>query len=270
MSVAAVSSSHLDQLEAEAITVLREAWVGLKPLVMLWSLGKDSNVVLWLTRKAFFGHVPWPLALLDTGKELPEVYAFRDRMVAEWRLDCLAVDCPPDSATDPTLPPKARAAARKTLGLQQLIAERELNGVILGIRRDEQAVRGKERVFSLRTADGAWDPTAQALDLWGFVPPPPSGGHVRVHPLLDWSELDVWRYIRREGVPIPDLYFARDGLRYRSLGEADITHPIASTAADIDAVIAELEATRTPERAGRSMDRETEDAFERLRRAGYM
>jgi sulfate adenylyltransferase subunit 2 len=261
----------LDRLEADAITLLREAWRGLKPLVTLWSLGKDSNVVLWLTRKAFFGAVPWPLALLDTGNELPEVYAFRDRLVAEWRLDCIAVDCPPITATSGDLPPGARAAERKTLGLAQLIAEQKLRGVVLGIRRDEQAVRGKERRFSVRDAGGAWRIEDQPLEFWQpHLPQPAAGGHVRVHPLLGWSELDVWRYIRREGVPIPDLYFARDGWRYRSLGEQDITKPVRSNAATIDEVIAELTTTRVSERAGRTMDHETEDAFERLRATGYM
>ncbi len=261
----------LDRLEADAITLLREAWRGLKPIVTLWSLGKDSNVVLWLTRKAFFGAVPWPLALLDTGNELPEVYAFRDRLVADWQLDCIAVDCPPISDTSADLPPGARAAERKTLGLSQLIAERSLRGVVLGIRRDEQAVRGKERRFSVRDSTGAWRIDDQPLEFWQpHLPPPADGGHVRVHPLLGWSELDVWRYIRREGVPIPDLYFARDGWRYRSLGEQDITKPVRSDAATIDEVIAELTTTRVSERAGRTMDHETEDAFERLRATGYM
>ena len=111
----------------------------------------------------------------------------------------------------------------------------------------------------------------QPTELWGhYQATPPPGGHVRVHPLLAWTELDVWRYVKREGIPVCELYFARDGKRFRSLGEKDITFPVASTASSIDEVIEELETTRQEERAGRAMDHEREDAFERLRAAGYM
>ena len=126
-------------------------------------------------------------------------------------------------------------------------------------------------MFSPRSASGAWDFRHQPLELWGqFQTDVPAGSHVRVHPLLAWTELDVWRYVKREGIPVVPLYFARDGKRYRSLGERDITHPIASEAATLDAIIAELAASDEPERAGRAMDHESEDAFERLRAAGYM
>ena len=264
-------SDHLHQLEQQSIYLIREAHARLNPLAMLWSLGKDSNTLLWLTRKAFGGRVPFPLILLDTGNEFPEVYAFRDRYVREWNLDHIAAPCPPAAETDATLPPAARAAARKTLGLQRLLAERKFSGVLLGIRRDEQPIRGKERGMSPRDADGRWQFRAQPTELWGhYAALAPDGGHVRVHPLLAWTELDVWRYVRREGIPVCELYFARDGKRYRSLGESDITFPVVSDAATIDDIIRELETTRQSERAGRAMDHEREDAFERLRAAGYM
>lgn len=262
---------RLDELEAQSIYVLREAHNRLSPLAMLWSIGKDSNVLLWLARKAFFGRVPFPVALLDTGKEFPEVYALRDRLIAEWKLDYIDAPCPGVEETDPTLPPNARAAARKTLGLRRLITGRGLRGMIVGIRRDEQAIRGKERVFSPRDAAGDWDRHAQPAEFWDhFGVEPPLGGHVRVHPLLEWTELDVWRYVEREGVPVCELYFARDGRRFRSLGESDITVPVASNAATVAEIVAELATTRQPERAGRTMDNESEDAFERLRASGYM
>ena len=261
----------LTELEQHAIHVIREAHARLKPLAMLWSLGKDSNTLIWLARKAFLGRVPFPVILLDTGNEFPEVYAFRDRYVREWGLDYINAVCPPVEETDATLPPAARAAARKTLGLKRLIAERGFAGVILGIRRDEQPIRGKEREFSPRDADGRWHIRSQPTELWGhYEAAPPPGGHVRVHPLLAWTELDIWRYARREGIPVCELYFARDGKRFRSLGERDITFPIDSRADSIDAIIDELRATRSEERAGRAMDHEREDAFERLRAAGYM
>jgi sulfate adenylyltransferase subunit 2 len=261
----------LTALEQHAIHVIREAYARLKPLAMLWSLGKDSNTLVWLARKAFAGRVPFPVVLLDTGNEFPEVYAFRDRYVREWGLDYVDAPCPPVEETDPSLPPAARAAARKTLGLKRLIAQRAFAGMILGIRRDEQPIRGKEREFSPRDAQGTWSFRAQPTELWGhYGTAAPPGGHVRVHPLLAWTELDIWRYTRRERIPVCELYFARNGKRFRSLGEKDITHPIVSDAASIDAIIDELERTRTEERAGRAMDHEREDAFERLRTSGYM
>lgn len=263
--------SDLDALEACAIHVLREAHARLRPLAMLWSVGKDSNVLLWLARKAFLGHVPFACALLDTGDEFPEVYALRDDLVRRYDLDCVNVACPPMEATDPGLPPAARAAQRKTLGLRNFIAERDLAGLLLGIRADEQAVRAKEPYASPRDARGAWNPSAQPPELWShYAMDRPPGGHVRVHPIIDWAERDIWRYVKREGIPVCSLYFARDGQRYRTIGESSITRPIASTAADIDAILAELATTRTPERSGRAMDHESEDAFERLRAGGYM
>jgi sulfate adenylyltransferase subunit 2 len=263
--------SHLDDLEARTIYILREAHAQLEPLGMLWSIGKDSNALLWMARKAFFGRVPFPVIQLDTGMELPEVYAFRDRLVPDWGLDLVVETCPPIEQMDPNLPPAARAAARKTEGLKNLMARLGLRGVILGIRRDEQATRAKERIFSPRGLDGSWDFRNQPTELWGqYKTEIPPGAHLRVHPLLHWSEIDIWRYTKREDIPIVPLYFARDGMRYRSLGEKNITFPIRSDAATIDQIIAELEMTRVPERAGRSMDHEAEDSFERLRSTGYM
>jgi sulfate adenylyltransferase subunit 2 len=262
---------HLDELEAESVFVLREAFAKLDRLAILWSLGKDSNVVLWLCRKAFFGHVPFPVMHIDTGRKFPEMYAFRDRYAVEWGLSFLREECPPLEATDPSLPPAARAAARKTLGLKAALEKHGFEGLILGIRRDEEAIRAKERVFSPRDEAGQWQLKDQPPEFWNqYMTSFPQGTHVRVHPLLHWTELDVWKYTRREGIPIIELYLARDGKRYRSLGDRDITAPVASTAATIDEIIAELELTRTPERAGRAMDHEAEDSFERLRAAGYM
>ena len=264
-------TAHLDDLEARSIYILREAFNRIEPLGMLWSIGKDSNALLWLARKAFFGRVPFPVVQLDTEMELPEVYSFRDYLVSEWDLKLKIETCPPESEMDPTLPPGGRAAARKTVGLRNLMARERYRGVILGIRRDEQSTRAKERVFSPRNAEGAWDFRDQPPEFWDqYKTEFPDGTHVRIHPLLHWTELDIWRYTKREGIPVVPLYFAKDGKRYRSLGEKNITFPVDSTADTIDAIIAELEVTREPERAGRSMDHESEDAFERLRSSGYM
>jgi sulfate adenylyltransferase subunit 2 len=263
--------SHLDELEAESVYILREAFAKLDKLAILWSLGKDSNVVLWLTKKAFFGHVPFPVMHVDTGKKFPEMYAFRERYAREWGLKLLVEPCPPVEETDPTLPPAARSAARKTLGLKAAIEKHGFEGLIAGIRRDEEAIRAKERYFSPRGIDNSWNLKDQPPEFWGqYMTSFPPGTHVRVHPLLHWTEVDIWKYTKREGIPLIELYFAKDGKRYRSLGDQDITSPIDSTAADVDEIIAELESTKIPERAGRAMDHEAEDSFERLRAAGYL
>lgn len=263
--------TDLDQLEAQSIFILREAHHRLRPLALLWSLGKDSNVLVWLARKAFLGRVPVPVLHVDTGKKFPEMYDFRDRYSKEWGLDLRVGACPPVEDMDPTLPPAARSAARKTAGLAAMIEQYGLAGVVAGIRRDEQATRAKERVFSPRGASHRWDVRNQPPEFWDqFAAPAEPGAHVRVHPLLAWREIDVWRYIEREGIPVVDLYFSRNGLRYRSLGDQDITNPVPSQAATIPDILHELRRTREPERAGRAMDAETEDAFERLRVAGYL
>ncbi len=262
---------HLDELEAKSVYILREAYANVKPLGMLWSIGKDSGVLAWLAMKAFFGRVPFPAIHLDTDMEFDEVYKFRDRIAKEWSLDLRAPKCPPVEATDPSLPPAARSAARKTLGLANVIRDMQLKGIILGIRRDEERLRAKERVFSPRDETGQWNFREQPPEFWDqFNTLPPEGSHLRIHPLLHWTEIDIWRYIAREGIPVVELYFARNGKRYRSLGDQDITFPIDSNANTIEEILVELETTRAPERAGRAMDRETEDAFERLRATGYM
>ena len=261
----------LDALESQSVYILREAFNKIEPLAMLWSLGKDSNVMVWLARKAFFGRVPFPVMHLDTGKEFPETYAFRARYAAEWGLELIADACPPIEQSDASLPPASRFTARKTEGLKAALAKYGFRGIIAGIRRDEQATRAKERVFSPRGQTGQWDFRDQPPEFWDqYKTDYPPETHLRIHPLLHWTEIDIWRYIQREEIPVVPLYFARNGRRYRSLGEEGITFPIESNAATIAEIIAELERTRTEERAGRAMDHEAEDAFERLRADGYM
>lgn len=263
--------NYLDDLEAQSIYIIREAYNRIHPLGMLWSIGKDSTAMLWLVRKAFFGKVPFPLILLDTGMEMDEVYAFRDKLTEDWDLPVINHMCPPEEDMDQTLPPATRAAMRKTEGLKTLLKEHQYKGIICGIRRDEQGLRAKERVFSPRANDGSWDFKDQPAEFWDqYKTETPEGAHMRVHPILHWTEVDIWRYMQRENIPICDLYFARDGKRYRSLGEKNITFPVDSTASNIEEIIAELETTKTSERAGRTMDKETEDSFEKLRTQGYM
>jgi sulfate adenylyltransferase subunit 2 len=262
---------HLDRLESQSIYIFREAFSRIDGLALLWSLGKDSNVMIWLARKAFFGHVPFPAVHVDTGKKFREMYDFRDRYAKEWNLRLICEPCPPVEETDPTLPPAARAAARKTLGLRRAIEKHGFRALFAGIRRDEEATRAKERVFSPRGLDGAWNLADQPPEFWDYYKTDfPEGVHVRIHPLLHWTEVDIWEYTHREGIPVIPLYFSKDGQRYRSLGDEDITHPVPSQAATLEAIIEELRGTRVPERAGRAMDHEAEDAFERLRRDGYL
>lgn len=276
--------NHLDQLESESIFIFREAYKLLPKLAMLWSFGKDSNVMIHLARKAFFGRVPFPLIHCDTGLEFQEVYAFRDRYVQEWEIDFISATCPPLEATDPTLPHAARIAARKTLGLKDVISTHGFKSIIAGIRRDEEATRAKERVFSPRSESADWEVKHQPPELWRYynaaIPPQ---GSLRVHPLLAWTERDVWDYILREGIPVVPLYFAKpykllegkdlggQQMRFRSIGERGITWPVASKAATLDGIVKELYQTSEPERSGRPMGSdEDESSFERLRASGYM
>src|SRR5690606_246485 len=251
--------SNLDELESQSIFIFREAFNRLDKVGMLWSLGKDSNVMIWLARKAFFGHVPFPVIHVDTGKKFQEMYDFRDQYAKEWNLTFIRGTCPPLAEIDPELPPATRAAARKTAGLKKILDEYQFTGIFAGIRRDEEGTRAKERVFSPRGQTGQWDFRDQPPEFWDqYKTDFPPGTHVRIHPLLHWTELDIWRYSQREGIPIIPLYFAKNGKRYRSLGDQDITHPVESNAATIEEIIAELETTKIPERSGRAMDHESE------------
>ena len=263
--------NRLNDLESQSIFILREAFARLKNIALLWSLGKNSNVMIWLARKAFFGRIPFPVMHVDTGLKvrgdvrIPRT--LQQRMAARPPGRAL----PAIEIVDPTLPPAARSAARKTEGLKLALAKHGFDGLIAGIRRDEEPTRAKERVFSLRGIEGGWDVRDQAPEFWNhFNASPPRGAHMRIHPILHWTEADIWAYTRREGIPIIPLYLARDGKRYRSLGDADITFPVESNAATIDEIVAELDVTKVSERSGRAMDHESEDAFERLRVSGYL
>ena len=265
--------NHLDALEAQTIYILREAFNKIHKLGMLWSFGKDSQAVLWMARRAFFGHVPFPVVHIDTSFEPPEMLAFRDRIAAEWKLDLMVGrnEAALAEGMNHTRGRIACCTALKTQALNQTIARHGFTGIIAGIRRDEEGTRAKERVFSPRSTDGRYDSRHQPPEFWDhYMTDFPAGTHVRVHPLLHWTEIDVWRYIEREGIPVVDLYFAKCGQRYRSLGCAPCTGAVASEASTIAEIIAELEATRIPERAGRKQDQEAEDAFERLRAEGHM
>ncbi len=264
----------LDRLEAQSIYIFREAFNKIDKLGMLWSIGKDSNVMVWLARKAFFGHVPFPVVHVDTAHKIPEMIEFRDRMAREWGLELIVGQnqAALDAGMNPSHGRVACCSALKTEGLKATIASHGFSGVFAGIRRDEEGTRAKERVFSPRGESAKWDFRDQPPEFWDqYKTEFPPGTHMRIHPLLDWTEIDIWRCIEQQNIPVVPLYYSNaKGERYRSLGCAPCTTPIRSKATNVREIIEELEATNVAERAGRAQDAEAEDAFERLRVEGYM
>lgn len=267
------TADHLDTLEHQSVFIIREAYKKFKKLAMLWSIGKDSTVLLHLARKAFFGHCPVPLVHIDTTYKIPEMIAYRDQIAQEWGLK-LVVGKNEKALSEGMNPEKGRlecCTALKTEGLQRIMEEYDFQGLFMGIRRDEEGSRAKERYFSPRDKDFEWNYKEQPPELWDqfqtdFAP----GTHVRVHPLLHWTELDVWQYIKRENIPIIDLYFSKNGKRFRSLGCAPCTFPIDSQANTIDDIIEELKRTKVTERSGRAQDQADTYAMQKLRAKGYM
>jgi sulfate adenylyltransferase subunit 2 len=291
---------QIDQLEHRSVHILREAYAAFRSLGMLWSIGKDSTVLLWLARKAFFGHVPFPLIHIDTSFKIPEMIRYRDQLVDEWGLNLIYGQNEAALAEKRTYPDggvdrMTCCSLLKTEALKRTLSgewpryrynhrtrsyERDHNtepftGVIVGARADEEGSRSKERYFSPRTDRNGWELTDQPPEFWSqyktdFAP----GTHVRIHPLLDWTELNIWEYIERENIPIVGLYFDRgDGLRYRSLGCGPCTQPVASTAASVGDIIVELRSGRfanVAERSGRAQDAADGGGLETLRKDGYM
>ncbi len=291
---------HLAKLESRSIHIIREAYSQFNNLCMLWSIGKDSTVLLWLARKAFFGHVPIPLVHIDTNYKIPEMIEHRDRLAKEWQLDMIygqneeairrKLTYPEGNATHLECCRLLKTEALKhTLNgtwkryrFNHNTARYELDnntepysGVIVGVRADEEGSRSKERYFSPRDKNNDWDIGEQPPEFWDqyktdFAP----GTHVRIHPLLDWTELDIWEYIKKEKIPMVSLYFdQKDGTRYRSLGCAPCTKAVRSTAGNVDEIIEELKTGKfanIAERSGREQDKEDGGGLEELRKDGYM
>ena len=263
---------HLRQLEDQSVYIFREAYKHFDNLGMLWSMGKDSTVLLWLARKAFFGHVPFPLLHVDTSYKIPAMIEYRDRLAREWRLN-LVVGQNKKALAEGMNHEKGRVeccTALKTNGLKILLEEKGYTGIILGVRADEESTRAKERYFSPRDKNNDWDFRDQPPELWDqFKTSFPPNTHIRIHPLLDWTEINIWEYIKLENIPFLDLYLNRgDGTRYRSLGCAPCTFPIKSNATTVDEIIEELRATNVAERSGRAQDEGR--GMELLRKDGYM
>ncbi len=291
--------NHLDVIENTSIYVLREAYANFKDLGMLWSIGKDSTVLLWLARKAFGGHVPFPLIHIDTGYKIPEMIEYRDRLTREWGLTMVVGKNEEALRSGNTFPDGKLTrvqccATLKTAALQSTLdgtgiryrfdhrADKyrpdtkpdAFTGVIVGVRADEEGSRSKERYFSPRDVRNDWNIGDQPPEFWNqyktdFAP----GTHLRIHPLLDWTELNIWEYIEREQIPTVSLYYDQgDGTRYRSLGCYPCTFPIKSTAKGARDIVEELKSGQLrniAERSGRAQDAE-DGGLETLRRSGYM
>nr|AGZ94398.1 sulfate adenylyltransferase subunit 2 [Streptomyces sp. 31A4] len=293
--------THLDTLEAESVHILREVAGEFERPVILFSGGKDSIVMLHLALKAFWpAPVPFALLHVDTGHNFPEVIAYRDRMVAEHRLT-LHVARVQEFIDDGRLAerPDGTRNPLQTVPLLDAIERHRFDAVCGGGRRDEEKARAKERVFSLRDEFGAWDPRRQRPELWDLYNGRHAPGeHVRVFPLSNWTELDVWQYIEREKIELPRIYFAherqvfarggmwlaagawggpKDGervenrlVRYRTVGDMSCTGAVDSRAATVAEVIAEIAVSRLTERgATRADDKLSEAAMEDRKREGY-
>lgn len=266
-------NNYLQDLEKRSITLIREAKAQFKNLGVLWSMGKDSTTSLWLCKKAFFGEIPFPVIHIDTSYQPPEIYEFRDRIAKEWGFN-LVIAKNEEAIKKGMSPEKGRfecCTALKTKALKDLIEKEKFDALIVSIRRDEHGIRGKERYFSPRDKEFKWDYKNQPAEMWDlFVKPSEDYSHMRVHPLLHWTELDTWQYVKQENLPVNPLYFAKNGKRYRSLGCKPCTVPIPSNAKTIDEIIQELKTSKTPERAGRAQDKEKAYMMQKLRSLGYM
>ncbi|MDH5752642.1 MAG: sulfate adenylyltransferase subunit 2 [Deltaproteobacteria bacterium] len=295
-----MTANHLDELESVSVHILREAYANFKELGMLWSIGKDSTVLLWLARKAFYNHVPFPLIHIDTNFKIPEMIEYRDRLTREWKLNMVVgqntealeqgKSFPWNTASRLECCKMLKTTALKNtvsgnyprLKYNHKIQEYEIDrnpepftAIIAGVRADEEGSRSKERYFSPRDRTNEWNIDDQPPEFWNqfktdFAP----GTHLRIHPLLDWTELNIWEYIQRENIPTVSLYYNQgEGRRYRSLGCYPCTQPIDSESRNVEEIIAELRSgnlANIAERSGRAQDQEDGGGLETLRTEGYM
>lgn len=265
---------YLSEMESKSIYVVREAYSRFKNIGMLWSMGKDSTALLWIVKKAFYGKIPFPIIHIDTGYKFPEMYTFRDKLAKEWNLDMHIAknEAALAAGMGPNVGSKIDCCtALKTQALKDYLAQLKLDAVLLAIRRDEHGIRAKERYFSPRDENFKWNYEDQPPELWDQYKSSSEGSdHVRVHPMLHMTELDIWRYIKRENIPVNELYFAKDGKRYRSLGCSCCCSPGESHASTVDEMIAELETTNISERSYRAQDKEDSYTMQKLRSLGYM
>ena len=264
---------HLSKLESQSIFIIREAYNQFKKVAALWSIGKDSTTLVHLIRKSFYGKVPFPVLHLDTGFKFKEIYQFRDKYTKEWNLNLIVHQN--KEAIKRGVSPKGEklecCTELKTNALKQAIDKYKFKALYLGIRRDEHGIRAKERIFSPRDEDFEWNYKEQPPELWDqYKTKAKDEEHLRIHPLLGWRELDVWEYIKKENLPVVNLYFAKDGKRYRSIGCETCCEPVKSIADSIDKIIEELKTSKVSERSGRAQDKEDAYTMQKLRSLGYM
>lgn len=295
--------THLDRLEAEAIHIMREVVAEIDKPVMLYSIGKDSAVMLHLAVKAFYpGRLPFPLLHVDTGWKFREMYAFRDAMAASLDAELIVHKNPEGVAAG--INPFTHGSAKhtdimKTEALKQALDAHGFDAAFGGARRDEEKSRAKERVFSFRSAQHRWDPKNQRPELWSLYNPRKNPGEsIRVFPLSNWTELDIWQYIHRENIPIVPLYYAakrpvveRDGalimvdddrmplaegevpqmksVRFRTLGCYPLTGAVESEADTLEGIIQEMLQARSSERQGRVIDHDQSASMEKKKQEGY-
>jgi len=298
-----IQLTHLERLEAEAIHIMREVAAEAENPVMLYSVGKDSSVMLHLAKKAFHpSKPPFPLMHVDTTWKFKAMYEFRDRMAKESGMD-LIVHVNQEGIEQGVGPFTHGSAVHtdimKTVSLKQALDKHKFDVAFGGARRDEEKSRAKERIFSFRSAAHRWDPKNQRPELWKLYNTRKSKGEsIRVFPLSNWTELDIWQYIYRENIPIPDLYFSamrpvvqRDGMllmvdddrmplepgqapemrsvRFRTLGCWPLTGAVESTAATLPEIIQEMLLTTTSERQGRAIDHDSSASMEKKKQEGY-
>ncbi len=294
--------NRIKELEAHSIYILREAYKEFKHknLCMLWSIGKDSTVLLELTRKAFFGHIPFPLVHIDTHYKIPEMIIYRNKLAIELGFELIYGENT-DALTKKLTFPDGKVdritccrylksdALKNTLSGEwpryrlnhntkkfEICENKEpFGGVIVGIRADEEGSRSKERYFSPRGELSEWNIAEQPPEIWNFFNTSfPPKTHIRIHPLLDWTEQDIWEYIALEKIPVVSLYFNNGkGQRYRSLGCYPCTKPINSEAKTVVDILNELRTgklSKIAERSGREQDKEDRGTLETLRKDGYM
>jgi len=265
---------NLGRLENQSIFIIREAYAQFRNVAMLWSIGKDSTTLLWLVRKAFFGKVPFPVMHIDTGYKFRQIYEFRDKIVRKWHLN-LKILRNESALKQGISAQKGRfdcCNLLKTAALRQGVSAFGLEALLLAIRRDEHTIRSKERYFSPRDKDFRWNYQQQPAEMWGqfYLTQGKDQRHTRIHPMLHWQEIDIWKYIKRENLPVVKLYFSRRGLRYRSIGCQCCCQPVNSGARTLRSIIKELSVSSTAERAGRVQDKEKAYMMQKLRALGYM
>jgi sulfate adenylyltransferase subunit 2 len=296
------SLSDLRLLEAESVHIIREVVAEFERPVMLYSVGKDSSVMVWLATKAFYpGPIPFPLLHVDTGMKFPEMYAFRDRFVADMgaKLIVQRNEAAVAAAVDPVSMGTVKCCASlKTEALLDSLSRGEYDAAFGGGRREEERSRAKERIYSFRDKRGQWDPKRQRPELWSLYNGKIDRGEsIRAFPLSNWTELDIWQYIHIEKIPVVPLYFAASrpvveragrlipvlendparypagttvaSIRYRSLGCHPCTGAIRSTAATVSAIVEEMMTVRTSERGTRVIDHDREGSMEEKKMEGY-